>query len=75
MLPIPAIADCDALEDAVEANSQATLVGLLDRRCKTWPQGKALAFAQLALRCKEERRRKRPALESVVLRELGRLEP
>jgi hypothetical protein len=65
-------ADCDAVEDAVEVGQQA-LAGVLDKRCKDWPLGNALAFARLALRCKEERRRRRPALAEEVLPELARL--
>ena len=52
---------------------QSAMAGVLDRRCKGWPLGSALAFAQLGLLCKEERRRRRPALESEVLPALGRL--
>jgi hypothetical protein len=72
--PSPSLgtSDCDAVEGAVEVG-QSAMAGVLDGRCKSWPLGSALAFAQLGLSCKEERRRRRPALESEVLLALGRL--
>ena len=52
---------------------QLALAGLLDKRCKDWPLGNALAFARLALRCRKGDRQDRPALAAQVLPELARL--
>lgn len=46
---------------------------LLDHRVTDWPVEEALAFANLALKCAELRKKDRPDLGTVILPELNRL--
>ncbi|XP_048129970.1 U-box domain-containing protein 52-like isoform X1 [Rhodamnia argentea] len=58
------------VEDAIE---RGTFPQVLDPAINDWPVEEALAFAKMALRCCELRRRDRPDLGSEVLPELNRL--
>ncbi|AQK60601.1 Protein kinase protein with adenine nucleotide alpha hydrolase-like domain [Zea mays] len=59
-----------AVSDALE---EGTFPDLLDGNVAGWPVPEAQAFAELALKCCEMRRRDRPDLETVVMPELVRL--
>ncbi|KAL9230400.1 hypothetical protein vseg_005760 [Gypsophila vaccaria] len=52
---------------------QGTFSDMLDQTVHDWPLEETLAFAKLALKCCELRKRDRPDLAKVVLRELNRL--
>ncbi|XP_066321220.1 U-box domain-containing protein 52-like isoform X2 [Miscanthus floridulus] len=58
------------VSDALE---EGTFSDLLDGKVTGWPVQEAQAFAELALKCCEMRRRDRPDLETVVMPELIRL--
>ncbi|GFP85711.1 U-box domain-containing protein 52 [Phtheirospermum japonicum] len=58
------------VESAIE---RGEFEGVLDPEVKDWPVEEAMAFARLALRCCELRRRDRPDMEAVILPELERL--
>jgi serine/threonine protein kinase len=58
------------VSDALE---EGTFADLLDGKVTGWPVQEAQAFAELALKCCEMRRRDRPDLETVVMPELIRL--
>nr|CAB3445608.1 unnamed protein product [Digitaria exilis] len=58
------------VSDALE---EGTFADLLDGNVAGWPAQEAQAFAELALKCCEMRRRDRPDLETVVMPELIRL--
>lgn len=58
------------VSDALEGG---TFADVLDSNVAGWPVQEAQAFAELALKCCEMRRRDRPDLETVVMPELIRL--
>ncbi|CAL4889993.1 unnamed protein product [Urochloa decumbens] len=58
------------VSDALEGG---TFADVLDSNVTGWPVPEAQAFAELALKCCEMRRRDRPDLETVVMPELIRL--
>ncbi|CAN6237153.1 unnamed protein product [Urochloa humidicola] len=58
------------VSDALEGG---TFADILDGNVTGWPVPEAKAFAELALKCCEMRRRDRPDLETVVMPELIRL--
>ncbi|KAG0484703.1 hypothetical protein HPP92_008782 [Vanilla planifolia] len=58
------------VERAIE---KGTFTQLLDPAIADWPVDEALAFAKLALKCAELRRKDRPDLGTVILPELNRL--
>lgn len=55
------------------AIEKGTFADMLDQTVPDWPIEEALAFANLALKCSELRKKDRPDLGSVVLPELNRL--
>ncbi|KAE8705675.1 putative LRR receptor-like serine/threonine-protein kinase RLK-like [Hibiscus syriacus] len=59
-----------AVENAIE---NGTFTDVLDSAVADWPMEETLAFARLALKCSEMRRKDRPDLGRVVLPELDRL--
>ncbi|KAF7849129.1 hypothetical protein BT93_L1214 [Corymbia citriodora subsp. variegata] len=58
------------VERAIE---KGTFAEMLDPAVPDWPFNEALAFAQMALKCSELRRKDRPDLAKVILPELDRL--
>ncbi|KAL3745768.1 hypothetical protein ACJRO7_014826 [Eucalyptus globulus] len=58
------------VERAIE---NGTFAEMLDPAVPDWPYNEALAFAQMALKCSELRRKDRPDLAKVILPELDRL--
>jgi hypothetical protein len=56
-----------------DALVEGTFDELLDASVTGWPVQEARAFAEIAVKCCEMRRKDRPDLESVVLPELIRL--
>ncbi|KAK8683122.1 hypothetical protein V6N13_039189 [Hibiscus sabdariffa] len=58
------------VQNAIE---NGTFAGVLDPAVSDWPMAETLAFARLALKCSELRRKDRPDLGQVVLPELNKL--
>ncbi|KAE8714035.1 peptidyl-prolyl cis-trans isomerase CWC27-like protein [Hibiscus syriacus] len=56
-----------------KAIEKGTLIDVLDPAVPNWPLEEALAFARLALKCVELRKKDRPDLGSVIVPELNRL--
>eukprot|EP00271_Cylindrocystis_brebissonii_P011292 TRINITY_DN2843_c0_g1_i1.p1 TRINITY_DN2843_c0_g1~~TRINITY_DN2843_c0_g1_i1.p1 ORF type:complete len:971 (-),score=188.09 TRINITY_DN2843_c0_g1_i1:936-3848(-) len=57
----------EPLEEAVDEGSQAKLATFLDERAGKWPIDLAMEVAQIAVKCSEMRRKKRPDLETEVM--------
>ncbi|KAE8676014.1 peptidyl-prolyl cis-trans isomerase CWC27-like protein [Hibiscus syriacus] len=55
------------------AIEKGTLIDVLDPAVPNWPLEEALAFARLALKCVELRKKDRPDLGTVIVPELNRL--
>ena len=62
----------EGLEEAVDDGEEDKLEQFLDRKAGKWPLDLAMEIAQIAVKCSEMRRKKRPELESEVMPVLER---